>query len=557
MSISFNEIPGVSKLFKDYLYSFDKVKKLYSFDYRSESGFEACIESKKTTYLKDAMFDRNELVEILKEQNLNFDVSNKTFESIDLLREENTFAVVTGQQVGLLTGNYYTILKALAAVKLATELKSMLPAYNFVPVFWLEDEDHDFLEINNVNIFDKSNSLKNISYFEKGEPKERYTKPVSMIKFDEYINEFINTLESDLLPTDFTAGVFDSIKEHYREGKFIKDSFAGYLDLLMKDFGLIFCDPSDPGLKKLYASVFKKEIETFPVSCEQVVRTSADIENIYELQVKPRPLNLFYIYNDQRYVVEPKEDDLLGLRNTKHRFTKEEFLGLLDSNPERFSSNVILRPILQDYILPTVSYIGGPAEISYFAQLKGVYSLYDITMPVILPRTSVTLIESRVKNFFEKFSLSYSDMINESTATKKILSDIDDIDIELLFTKYRDEFRSLNFEFAGKLENIDKNLTQNFRNRAEKFDDTFDQMKSKFIDSSMKQNESVSNKLKSVKDNLFPNGVLQERVMNIAYYINKYDTDLIQFIYDKLNIFDFNHQLIDLSLKNAGHSQES
>lgn len=554
MSISFNEIPGVSRLFKDYLYSFDKVKKLYAYDYRSESGFEACIESKKSTYLKDVMFDRNELVEILKEQNLNFDVSNKTFANIDLLREENTFAVVTGQQVGLLTGNYYTILKALAAVKLAAELKSMLPSYNFVPVFWLEDEDHDFLEINNVNIFDKSNALKNIAYFEKGEPKERYTKPVSMIKFDEFIEEFISNLEADLIQTDFTAGILETLKEHYREGKFIKDSFAGYLDALLKDLGIIFCDPSDPVLKKLYAPVFRKEIESFPVSCEQVVRTSADIENIYELQVKPRPLNLFYIYNDQRYVVEPKEDELLGLRNTKHRFTKEELLGLVDSNPERFSANVILRPVIQDYILPTISYIGGPSEVSYFAQLKGVYGLYDITMPVIFPRTSVTLIESRVKNFFEKFSLSYSDMIQESTAIKKILSGIDDFDIETLFVKYRDEFRSLNFEFAGKLENIDKNLTQNFRNRAEKFDESFDQLKTKFIDSSMKQNESVSNKLKSVKDNLFPNGVLQERVLNIVYYINKYDTDIIKFIYDKLNIFDFNHQLIDLSLKN---SQES
>lgn len=132
---------------------------------------------------------------------------------------------------------------------------------------------------------------------------------------------------------------------------------------------------------------------------------------------------------------------------------------------------------------------------------------------------------------------------------RKILSDIDNTDIEKIFTTYRDEFRSLNFEFIEKLEPIDRNLTQNFKNRAEKFDDTFDQMQAKFINSMMKQNESVTNKLNNIRNNLFPGDKLQERTINILYFLNKYNLDTIDFIFEKLNLFDFNHQLIDLSLK--------
>lgn len=521
MSISFNEIPGISKLFTDYLYSFDKVRELYAFDYRSESGFESCIEEKKRNYIKEALFTRDEVADVLRDQNINFDVSSKTFENIELLRKENTFAVLTGQQVGMLSGNCYTILKALCAVKLSDELGSMFPSYNFVPVFWMEDEDHDFLEINHINIFNRTNELKKISYFEKGEQKDKYTKPVSIIKSDEFINDFIDSLANELQPTDFTSNIISIVRKHYIEGSLLKDSFAGFMNSILKNQGLIFCDPSDRKIKNFFSYIFSKEIASYPTACEEVVKTSADIENEYELQIKPRALNMFYIHNDQRYVVEPKEDELLGLRNLKIRFHRDELIERLKSEPEKFSSNVVLRPILQDYVLPTVAYIGGPSEVSYFAQLKGVYKHFNVTMPVIFPRVSVTFIESKVKNFFERYSVSFTDMINLSDVAKKILSDIDNTDIEKIFTTYRDEFRSLNFEFIEKLEPIDRNLTQNFKNRAEKFDDTFDQMQAKFINSMMKQNESVTNKLNNIRNNLFPGDKLQERTINILYFLNK------------------------------------
>jgi bacillithiol biosynthesis cysteine-adding enzyme BshC len=547
MPVSFQERSDFNDLYLDYIHNFDKVKDFYSYDYRNPAEFIRCVETKKRTYLKSANFDRGVLADILKEQNENFKSSEAALANIEHLREEYTFAVVTGQQIGMLSGPLYTIYKALNTIKLANELSEKYPDYRFVPVFWLECEDHDFLEINNVTVIDKANEPVKISYFEEGEAKEKYLKPVGKIVLDEFINKFKEELSQALQETDFTGELFEGIDKSYAEGTDMKKAFAFYLNSLFKDSGLVFCDPSDEKIKELVIPVYEKELKTYSKLSELVIDTTAEIEQNYEPQVKPRAINLFYLHEDSRYALQPHESGLIALKNSRQKFEKEELFNILYATPERFSSNVITRPIVQDYILPTIAYIGGPSEISYFAQLKGAYEYFEVTMPVIFPRTSVTLLEKRVISFMEKNEISFTDLLDERALSEKLIGKTDQTNVEELFTKYLDELNSLNFEFANELDKIDKNLVNSLKNKTQKNVEIVDDFKKKFQDAQLRLNDNNLQKMRSVVKAVYPGGVLQERVYNIVYFLNKYSPDFIDYLYNEINLQDFDHQLINVT----------
>jgi bacillithiol synthase len=544
MSVSFIERNDFSELYLDYIHNFQKLKSFYAFGYHTDEDFLRSINARKSSYLKNADFDRDRLADILKDQNDEFNSGESSEKNIELLREENTFAVVTGQQIGLLTGPLYTIYKALNTIKLARDLSEKHPDFHFIPVFWLECEDHDFLEINNVTVLDKKNEPINISYFDGGEQREKYLKPVGKITLDEHFENFKNELKEALQETDFTEGIFEAINIAYNEGQNLKTAFARFINRLIRDSGLVFMDPSDEKIKELCIPIYEKELKTFSQLSESVISTTADLEQRYEPQVKPRAINLFYTHEGNRYALQPHESGMIALKNSRQKFEREELFSILYTNPENFSSNVITRPIVQDFLLPTVAYVGGPSEISYFAQLKGAYEFFDVQMPIIYPRTSITLLEKRVATFLEKNDISFMDLLNERALSEKFLNESDQVNVEELFTTYLDELNSLNFRFANKLEEVDKNLVNSFKNKIQKNIEIIQDFNKKFIDAQLKANESNLVKLRSVVKAVYPDNTLQERVFNISYFLNKYSFDFVDYLYNEMDIYDFDHQVI-------------
>ena len=544
MSVSFSERNDFSSLYLDYLYDFQKLKSFYSFGYHTDEDFKKSVEAKKNSYLKTADFDRDRLADILKEQNDEFFSGESTDKNIELLREDNTFAVVTGQQIGILTGPLYTIYKALNTIKLSRDLSEKNKDLNFIPVFWLECEDHDFLEINNVTVLDKKNEPSTVSYFEGGEQKEKYLKPVGKITIDEYFDKFKEELKEILQETDFTDGIFETVGITYSEGKDLKTAFARFLNRLIRDSGLVFIDPSDDKIKELCIPVFEKELKSFSQLCETVISTTADLEQRYEPQVKPRAINLFYIHEGNRYAIQPHESGMIALKNSRQKFEREELFSILYTNPENFSTNVITRPIVQDFLLPTIAYVGGPSEIAYFAQLKGAYEFFGIQMPIIYPRTSVTLLEKRAASFLEKNDISFMDLLDEKKLSDKFIKDTEQVNVDELFTTYLDELNSLNFGFANKLNEIDKNLVNSFKNKTQKNVEIVEDFKKKFVDAQLKANDSNLAKMRSIVKAIYPDNTLQERVYNIIYFLNKYSFDFIDYLFNEIDIYDFEHQLI-------------
>lgn len=547
MQIQFSKLPGFNEFFNDYINDYNSLKEFFNYNYSDKENIFKSIVDKEENYLNKKLFTRNELADILMIQNKFFNASDAAINNIELLRRDNTFAIVTGQQTGILTGNLYTILKAINSYQLAKKLSEDFPEYNFVPVFWLEADDHDFLEVNNINVFNNENKLAKLEYFEKGTPQERYLTSTNSINFDDFIEKFKTDLSDTLLKTDFSETIFDFINRSYKPGISFPIAFARFVNYLIGDLGIVFCNPADKEIKKILIPVFEKELNTYPETCERVIETSAVMEMKYEPQVKPQPINVFYVHNNHRHLIEPRPDNVFALKNSRQKFEKAQLIEQLYATPENFSGNVILRPICQDYLLPTIAYIGGPSEIAYFGQFKNVYEFYEVNMPVIYPRVSVTLLENRVSKFLNSSGLTVEELIDEKKVTSKFMNKINELKVDDIFSNLKDELNALYYSFGIDLEKIDKNLLNTFKNKNEKYIESLEFLRQKFVESQVKQNETAINKLKSAIQSVYPDEVLQERYINIVYFLNKYGMGVIQKLIDSMDINNFNHQVIEIS----------
>ncbi len=553
-TVEFNKLPSFQKLFLDYVSSdeesFNRIKKFFYASYRDDEEIFKVIDGKSHSYNANRYFDKNILIDILKRQNVTFGGSEKTASNIELMKDENTFAVVTGQQVSLYTGNLYTILKTITAVKLTADLKRRFPQFNFVPVFWLESEDHDLDEANHARLINKQNEIVRVGFEpQAAEEDESASKknlmPVGGIKFDSMINQINEQLKDTLIDTDFKEKLMEKISSIYTKGNDYRNAFASLMNWIFKDYGLVFVDCSDVEIKKLLTPVFEKELNTSPKLCEEIIKTSAELEKEYDLQVKPKVINLFFIHNGNRLLIEPRDNNRFALKNSKRRFEQDELMNILFENPELFSPNVVLRPICQDYLLPTIAYVGGPSEISYFAQLKSAYKHYDITMPVIFPRVSATIIENKVKKFFANFDVSFEEIFNEKVLVSKVVDKLSEIKIEDEFSKTFDEVNRIFYDLKNTVSKIDKTLTGSADNIKDKLVSGLENFKGKLVNAQAKRSETTTSQIDKVTNNVYPLESLQERIINVTYFLNKYNDEFIKKLFYEIDINCFNHQIIE------------
>lgn len=550
----YGKLPNFNNLYLDYISAseddYKKIMPFFNANFRDNEDFFKVIDEKVQNYNTNRYFDKNVLIDILKRQNLDFGGDESTVHNIELLKSDETFAVVTGQQVGLYTGPLYTILKTITSIKLAKNLKERFPQFNFVPVFWLESEDHDLEEANHVYLIDKQNELVRVGFEQQpgneDDASKKSSKPVGSTEFDEMVNSINEQLRSNLLDTDFKDKIMDLILDCYKEGADYKSAFARMMNVLFKDHGVILIDPSDHEIKRLLVPVFERELNTSPKLCESIITTSVELEKHYDLQVKPKVINMFFLHNGNRLLIEPRDGGKYALRNSKRRFENEELMNLLQESPELFSPNVVLRPICQDYLLPTVAYVGGPGEISYFAQFKPVYQHYGITMPVIFPRASVTIIENKISKFMNNFNVKLEDIFHHNFLVSKVVDKLSEVKIEDEISKYTDEMNKIFYDMRNMTVKVDQTLLNVVDNMKEKTKQNFEQFKNKLINAQAKKSETTTTQIDKVTNNIYPNHNLQERVINITYFLNKYDEAFMKKLFHEIDPVNFNHQIIEM-----------
>ena len=541
MFLNFSDLPNHQNLFLDYLYEFENVEKYFRKNVRDKNRYDDTFQNIVSYNRKH----KDLLADIIAKQYRDLKLSKQTKTNIESLKSGNTVAILTGQQLGVFGGPLYTFYKTITAIKLAAHLNEQYDKYKFVPVFWLAGDDHDFAEIKSFNIINKNNEFINIEYTD-GKPGEFNRGSVGNLKIKKSINETFAELENNLTPTEFTPEVISFLKKSYKAGNSIKSAFSNMLFNLFDEYGLVIFDPQDPEVKKILQPVFEKELLDFRIHTKEIVEVSAELEDVYHAQVKVNPINLFLLEKDGRYLIEPAGNEF-RLKSKRKRITENELLERLKNKPEDFSPNVLLRPVCQDYLFPTGFYVGGPSEVSYFAQVVPLYNFYKIPQPFIYPRSSLTIVEKSIKKIIDKYGLEYYDVfIGEDLLTKKIVREISEINILKLFNESKTDIELIFDRIKENFFAIDQNLKPAVTKSKDKIIQLLDNLFQKAEKSQNLKYDDSLRQIRKLQTYLFPDNELQERELNFFYFANKYGLDIMKWIYNEIKINKFAHQILEM-----------
>ncbi len=530
------EMRGVNKLFLAYTAQFEQLADFYDADYRAlaADGVQA---------IAGREYPRPQIAAILAEQNEPWGASEKTRRHLDALAQAGSVAVVTGQQTGLFGGPLFTLYKALTCVKLAEKLSAVWQR-TVVPIFWLAADDDDLAEVNRTTILTRENALLDLSVTFENETR----RPMSNIILPESVLACQQQLDEAILASEFKSDMLAALAEAYSPGRSLVEAFARWLSFLLAEFGLVLLDPTTPAIKQLAIPIFSKEIAGHSPSTTAAMRASAALEQAgYAPQVPQRAgrCNLFYVDN-QRHALE-LQDGVYAAAGGALRLTQEEWLRRIQQTPQSFSPNVILRPVLQDFLLPTVAYVAGAAEIAYFAQLRGVYEAFGVRMPAIYPRATLTLLEKKILHVLEKYDLRLTDFWQNPA---QLLNRIAKRETpEELFAPLAEARAALSKSLPVVKERtaaLDPTLSAFLDKEQGKIFHQLETIEKKIVQAHKRKNETLQQQLEKGSNAFYPHQHLQERQLNLIPFLCKYGKGLVRKIYEELELEGFQHQIVEL-----------
>ncbi|MCA9732229.1 MAG: bacillithiol biosynthesis cysteine-adding enzyme BshC [Deferribacteres bacterium] len=536
MKITTNQLPGMSTLYNDYIEDFSRVAAFYNHDFRDEDSFLRQVEA-----VESRTYPREALGRILLQQNKKFGAGAKTLENIDALANKNANVIITGQQTGLFGGPLYVLYKALTAIKLADKLQRTC-CNGFVPVFWLAADDSDFAEVNHCHIIDRNNTLQRIALDMFHDQKQ----PMSSTQIPQEMENLITGLSSSFHDTEFKEALLGELRSAYNTRHYFSDAFGHWLMQCLQDFGLILVDPSDPEIKKLLTSLYKQEIEQGSPSTQAVMQASSDLQKSgyhNQIQIREGRFNLFYNLEGRTGLEKHNGEITVGDGRTS--FSEQELLRELKTHPEKFSPNVALRALTQDTLFPTIAYVAGPAEAAYFAQLKGVYEAFDVPMPVIYPRKSVTIIEPAIDRLLDKHGLSVPDLWQpvERVWSEVVRSNVSEVFFQKIHDLQTDIPGKLN-ALVDELNKIDPTLEKMLLNTTGKINAAIENLEKKAMQAARRKETQLQEQISRLSDAIYPHNSLQERVLNFVPFMVKYGPYFIEKVYEDLTISSFDHQII-------------
>lgn len=540
--LPFSAIPHQSRLFIEYLRDPVSLRSFYPNAVASPGDVAGLVPDVLSNYKTD----RTALCDALTEINTDIDAGKYTFANIDLLRREGTVAVVTGQQAGLFSGPLYTVYKALSAISMAESLTSSgIPA---VPVFWIATEDHDLDEVSKTFFTGKDGGLVASSYTPADYVKDA---PVGNIAIDDGIAGVIAELGRSLPHTEFSEDVIGHLATSWAPGVTFGKAFAITLARVFEKYGLIFVDPLNDRLKRLAAPIYVEAIKNADAIVEAVIERSAEITSRgFQPQVLVgddySPL-FWHDANGRRLALRKVSDDVYKPKGERREFTGAELAKIATDEPSRFSPGVMLRAVVQDFLFPTACYFGGAAEIAYFAQNSVVYERLGRPVTTILHRQSFTIVEARHRRSLEKLGLDLADLFDGLEATRLKLAE------SKLAPETAGVFTDVDDKIAAQLERleqivsaVDPTLMANLAKRRRKMLYHIAALRKKTLLAETRKDETIDRQLTGAVEALLPHGALQERLLNVFEYLNKFGPHFIDLIYEAIDLDDKDHRIVDL-----------
>jgi bacillithiol biosynthesis cysteine-adding enzyme BshC len=539
-TVPFAKIPQQTRLFLDYLRDPTSLRRFYPEAVR----FHYEVPDRRDRVLENFRTDRTALCAVLERMNRGWQASDKTLTNVNLLREADCVAVVSGQQAGLFGGPLYTIYKALSAVKLAECMTQR--GVKAVPVFWIATEDHDFAEVATAEFINRDCGLGRVAV---PLAMHRDNLPVGRVTIDASIDATIQTLVEALPQTEFTDDLKRLLHESYQPGRNYGDAFAAMISRLIGHHGLILLDPLDSQLKTLAAPLYGEAARQAHGIAQAINARSRELEAAgYHAQVTPSENSFpLFLHNEDgsRHALTRNRNGKYQTKGDAQEFSATELADLAESQPERFSPNVTLRAVVQDYLLPTVVYYGGSAEIAYFAQTSEVYRALGRPVTPILHRASMTIVEKHTWRALERYGITVSDFFSGlEQVVSRVVEEYLGKETSEAFDHTTKTFNSELDRLHEQLRRIDQTLADALETGRRKINYQIDGLRSRFHRAQIARDEAVHRQLERAYDLVYPEKALQERRINITSLLARHGRYVVDWIYDAIDLGSIDHEIV-------------
>lgn len=541
--IPFRNIPHQSSLFLNYI---DFAPDALGF-YRAAPTLDNLVNSAKDL-LSSFQFPRVEIASILHRQNESFGSSSETARNIDSLEKGDCVAVLTGQQVGLFTGPIYTVYKALTAIQIAKELEKR--GIRAVPVFWMETEDHDLPEATRRTLTSGDHSLcvtdyQDMLFKESGVPQGS----VGRMQFPSTIRQVVQDYLDHLPDTAWKQEIGFQLESAYKPGATFAQSFALLLCSILRGSGLILFDPQDPAAKQLARGIFKKALRDADTIRAALLKRNGELEAAgfhSQASVLENSTVLFHFRDGARYALEKKGSGF-SLKSSDHHFSMDALLDCAEESPEGFSPNVLLRPVIQDHLFPTLTYVGGSAEVAYFAQVEVLYQLWNRPMPVIWPRNSFTLIEPEISAELDRLGMDVQDCFRGRQALMERALRGSSLSEAVFSLEELQEHldQGLN-EIRPEIQTVDPTLATALETARRKILHNVQRLKSQTVRLETAKNSTMSNALDLLMNHCYPSQKLQERELGIQHFWIRHGSSVLDALRSSLEVECFSHRVLHL-----------
>ncbi len=537
--LDYRRLPGQNPLFLKYLYQFDEVSGLYPLGAPAPLDIEALQRRVEVVAKKPLRFSREHLVSLLDPFNRSLGASEAAHSNIQKLRARDTIAVVTGQQLGLFGGPALAVYKAATAVRLSQILEDR--GYSAVPVFWLPADDSDFMEVRSTSFYDQADRLLDIRY-PSSQSDGRMVGTIGLNR----VSESLEQLQNQAQRGEFLDATLQTLGVSYRPEHDFRQAHGKWLAGLFRDHGLVLFDSLLPGYKSKLTEVFTGLLKKRSEAVQALQQRSQELTAAGfapQVSLDDSETLLFSHEGNSRHKLV-FQDGEYRTKKRKSGYSLDELLHRIESNPEGFGPNVLLRPILQDHLFPTAVYVGGPSEVAYFTQVSAISSLWGVE-PSIFPRMCITVVDRKAQRLLKKYGLEAGELMSDDPlqAFQGLLNQGETGEVLRTFDSVQLELRSQLASLKSHIDRSDPSMAEMMVRAEDRILYHIEKLQRRFVANYRQRDEALGRHLDYLQNRLCPQGKLQERVVNFNQFLIQEGPAFIHSVIEEGQPFCPSHQV--------------